>query len=158
MSRKIIFYSTIIILAAINIVLDMNVNNYIKILNECFNQSITLNSFYYTVICFTIACISILIIVAMKLVVFYKEDEIKGINLKTEDGTFGTANWLNDKEIDKILGKNNIPGLILGKKNNDIIKLPFNSHFNKNITVFGSSGSMKTIRIFSNKFIRITKV
>jgi len=158
MSRKIIFYSTIIILVAINIVLDMNVNNYIKILNECFNQSITLNSFYYTVICFIFVFISILIIVAMKLVVFYKEDEIKGINLKTEDGTFGTANWLKDDEINSILGGNNTKGLILGKKNNDIIKLPFNSHFNKNITVFGSSGSMKTIRIFSNKFIRITKV
>ena len=36
-------------------------------------------------------------------------------------------------------------GIILGKKGNDIIKLPFDSHFNKNIAVFGSSGSMKTI-------------
>ncbi len=33
----------------------------------------------------------------------------------------------------------------MGKKDNDIIKLPFDSHFNKNIAVFGSSGSMKTI-------------
>ena len=38
-----------------------------------------------------------------------------------------------------------MPGIILGKKGNDIIKLPFDSHFNKNIAVFGSSGSMKTI-------------
>lgn len=38
-----------------------------------------------------------------------------------------------------------MPGIILGKKGNDIIKLPFDSDFNKNIAVFGSSGSMKTI-------------
>lgn len=58
----------------------------------------------------------------------------------------GTADWLNDNEIDGILGRNNVPGIILGKRNNDIIKLPFDSFFNKNISVFGGSGSMKTIR------------
>ena len=53
---------------------------------------------------------------------------------------------LDDNEIDGILGRNNVPGIILGKRNKDIIKLPFDSFFNKNISVFGSSGSMKTIR------------
>ena len=62
----------------------------------------------------------------------------------------GTADWLNDDEIDEILGRNNVPGIILGKRNNDIIKLPFDSFFNKNISVFGSSGSMKTIRFSYN--------
>ena len=57
----------------------------------------------------------------------------------------GTADWLNDNEIDKILGRNDVPGIILGKRVTDIIKLPFDCHFNKNIAVFGSSGSMKTI-------------
>lgn len=49
-------------------------------------------------------------------------------------------------------------GIILGKKGNDIIKLPFDSHFNKNIAVFGSSGSMKTIRFFNYKLIRTVTV
>ena len=40
---------------------------------------------------------------------------------------------------------NHKQGLILGKKDNKIITLPFDSHFNNNITVVGSSGSMKTI-------------
>ena len=62
----------------------------------------------------------------------------------------GTADWLNDNEIDGILGRNNVPGIILGERNNDIIKLPFDSFFNKNISVFGSSGSMKTIRFSYN--------
>lgn len=150
MTKKIIFYSSIVFLIILNILLDINIQNYINILNECFNKNIIINQFYYAFICFIIAFISFLIVIGIKLVVYYKNDEIKGINLKTEDGTFGTANWLNDNDIDNILGRNNVPGLILGKKNNDIIKLPFDSYFNKNIAVFGSSGSMKTIRFFGN--------
>lgn len=150
MTKKIIFYSSIVFLIILNILLDINIQNYINILNECFNKNIIINQFYYAFICFIIAFISFLIVIGIKLVVYYKNNEIKGINLKTEDGTFGTANWLNDNDIDNILGRNNVPGLILGKKNNDIIKLPFDSYFNKNIAVFGSSGSMKTIRFFGN--------
>ena len=150
MTKKIIFYSSIVFLIILNILLDINIQNYINILNECFNKNIIINQFYYAFICFIIAFISLLIVIGIKLVVYYKNDEIKGINLKTEDGTFGTANWLNDNEIDNILGRNDVPGLILGKKDNDIIKLPFDSYFNKNIAVFGSSGSMKTIRFFGN--------
>lgn len=150
MTKKIIFYSSIVFIIILNILIDINIQNYINILNECFNKNIIINQFYYAFICFIIAFISFLIVIGIKLVVYYKNDEIKGINLKTEDGTFGTANWLNDNDIDNILGRNNVPGLILGKKNNDIIKLPFDSYFNKNIAVFGSSGSMKTIRFFGN--------
>lgn len=150
MTKKIIFYSSIVFLIILNILIDINIQNYINILNECFNKNIIINQFYYAFICSIIAFILLLIAIGIKLVIYYKTDEIKGINLKTEDGTFGTANWLNDNDIDNILGRNNVPGLILGKKNNDIIKLPFDSYFNKNIAVFGSSGSMKTIRILGN--------
>ena len=145
MTKKIIFYCSVIILIIVNILLDINVNNYINILNKCFNKNIVLNNNYYILICFIIAIITVLFTIAIKLVIFYKKEEIKGIKLKSEDGTYGTAEWLNDEEIDNILGRNDTQGIILGKKNNDIIKLPFNSHFNKNIAVFGSSGSMKTI-------------
>ena len=151
MTKKIFFYVSIIIIFILNIILDININNYISILNKCFEKNIILTNFYYMVICFIIAIISILIMLSIKLVVFYKKDEIKGIKLKTEDGTYGTADWLDDNEIDEILGRNNVPGIILGKRNNDIIKLPFDSFFNKNISVFGSSGSMKTIRFSDYK-------
>ena len=63
----------------------LNINNYIGILNMCFGKNIVLTNFYYAVICSIIAVISILIILVIKLVVFYKKDEIKGIKLKTED-------------------------------------------------------------------------
>ena len=150
MTKKIILYASTVFLIIANILIDININNYIQVLNKCFNINISLNYFYYAFICSIIAFISVLILLAIKLITSNKKDEIKGINLKSEDGTYGTANWLNDDEINSILGKGNTPGLILGKRNNEIIKLPFDSHFNKNIAVFGSSGSMKTIRIFSN--------
>ena len=146
MAKKIFLYVSIFVIFILNIILDINIKNYINVLNICFEKNIVLTNFYYTVICSIIAIISILIILSIKLVVFYKKDEIKGIKLKSEDEHIGTADWLNDNEIDGILGRNNVPGIILGKRNNDIIKLPFDSFFNKNISVFGSSGSMKTIR------------
>ena len=150
MTRKVILYASTVFFVVLDILLDININNYINILNKCFNTNISLPHFYYACICSVIAIISVLILLVIKLVISSKKDEIKGINLKSEDGTYGTANWLNDNEINNILGKNNTPGLILGKRNNEILKLPFDSHFNKNIAVFGSSGSMKTIRIFDN--------
>ena len=152
MTKKIIFFASVFVLIIFNIILDFNVNNYINVLNYCFNKNIILTNFYYIFICSIIAFISVLIIIAIKLVVFYKKEEINGIKFKKEDGTYGTADWLSDSEIDNILGKNNVPGIILGKRNNDIIKLQFNSFFNKNIAVFGSSCSMKTIRFSYHKF------
>ena len=85
MTKKIIFYSSIVFLIILNILLDINIQNYINILNECFNKNIIINQFYYAFICFIIAFISFLIVIGIKLVVYYKNDEIKGINLKTED-------------------------------------------------------------------------
>ena len=49
------------------------------------------------------------------------------------------------------------PGIILGKYNNRFLNLPFNSHFNKNICVFGSSGSMKTIGFLLTNLLELSK-
>ena len=85
MIKKIIFYASIAVLIIVNIIVDININKYIEILSSCFNKNISLTNFYYTLICVIIAFISILIIIAIKLVVFYKKEEIRGIKLKSED-------------------------------------------------------------------------
>ena len=72
MTKKLIFYLSIIILIIINILIDMNINNYIKVLENCFNTNIILTDSYYSLIYFITAFISVLIIIAVKLVVFYK--------------------------------------------------------------------------------------
>ena len=157
MNKKNIIYILSIMLGILNLILDFNINSYIKILNKCFNQNIIVSNLYYAIICFIIALISILIMVCIKLVICYKKDEIKGIKLKKEDGTHGTADWMSEDEIEKVLGKNETPGIILGKSNNDIVKLPFDSYFNKNIAVFGSSGSMKTIGFLITNLLELFK-
>ena len=104
MNRKVIVNIAFFFLVSINILLYLNVNKYINVLNMCFNKNLPLNQFLYTSICAIIAFISILIFISIKLVVQNKKDDIKGIKLKLEDGTFGTANWMSDEEIINVLG------------------------------------------------------
>lgn len=139
MIKKICFYIFLFFCLILNIVLDINVKNYIEILNICFGKNIVLTTNLYMLICFIITLISIFIIIDILLVLFQKQNENKGINFKTEDGTYGTSNWMNETELKEVLAINDVPGIILGKLNGDIIKLPFDSYFNKNIAVFGSS-------------------
>ena len=149
MIKKICFYFFLFFCFILNIAIDINLNNYINILELVFNKKIYLTSNLYAFICFVFAFISILILLDIILVFKKKKDENIGINFKTEDGTHGTANWMDESTIKSILTLEDKPGIIVGKYDNNIVKLPLNSYFNKNICVFGSSGSMKTIRISS---------
>lgn len=150
MIKKICFGMFLFFCLILNIIIDFNIKNYFLILEKCFEKNISLTNNLYASICFIIAFISILIILDILLILFKKQEENKGINFKTEDGTYGTSNWMPESEINQVLGFNETPGIILGKYNGNIVKLPFDSYFNKNIMIFGSSGSMKTIRIFIN--------
>lgn len=136
MTKKICFYIFLFFCLILNIVIDCNIKNYFIVLEKCFGKNIVLTSNLNTLICFIIALISILIVLDILLVLFKKENENKGIKIKEEDGTYGTAKWMNEKNISEVLGLNDVPGIILGKYNNNIVKLPFDSHFNKNICVF----------------------
>lgn len=158
MIKKVCFGIFLFFCLILNIIIDCNIKNYFEILNKCFGKNIVLSNNLFALICFIIASISVLIILDILLVLFKNSSQNKGINFKVEDGTYGTANWMPREEITQVLGINNVPGIILGKYNNDIVKLPFDSYFNKNICVFGSSGSMKTIRFSFNKFIGTLKI
>lgn len=149
MIKKIIFYILIFLCLILNIIIDTNLNNYFKILEIVFNKKIYLTSNLYSLICFIFAFISILILLDIILVFKKVKDENKGINFKPEDGTYGTANWMSENDIKNVLTLEDKTGIILGKYNGKIVKLPLDSFFNKNICVFGSSGSMKTIRFSS---------
>lgn len=71
--------------------------------------------------------------------------EVEGINLKKKDGTFGTADWGSKEEIQEYLSIGKRDGIILGETDEqEIITLPMNTYLNKNIAVFGSSGSKKS--------------
>ena len=85
MIKKVILWTSIVVLIIVNLLIDINVNNYISILNQCFNKNIVITNYYYALICVITTFISVLFILAIKLVVFYKKEEIKGIKLKSED-------------------------------------------------------------------------
>lgn len=157
MIKKICFYIFLFFCFCLNITIDLNIKNYFQVLSKCFGKNIVISNNLYALICVIIALISILIILDILLVLFKKQNENKGINFKSEDGTYGTANWMHENEISEVLGLNNIPGIILGKYNDNLVKLPFDSYFNKNICVFGSSGSMKTIGFLLTNLLELSK-
>lgn len=139
MIKKVCFYIFLFFCLLLNIIIDINIKNYVKVLEECFGNNIILTNNLYVLICVIIALISIFIVIDILLVLYKKNNENKGIKFKTEDGTYGTAKWMQEKDIKNVLGINDIPGIILGKYKDSIVKLPFESYFNKNICVFGSS-------------------
>ena len=92
--------------------------------------------------------INFIIVLVLKNVVITKKNakiEVEGINLKKKDGTFGTADWGNKEEIQEYLSIGKRDGIILGETDgHEIITLPMDTYLNKNIAVFGSSGSKKS--------------
>ena len=156
MIKKICFYIFLFFCLILNIVIDCNIKNYFLLLNECFEKSIVLTGILYALICVIFALISILIVLDILLVLFKKQEVNKGINFKSEDGTHGTANWMSEDEITSVLSFVK-PGIILGKYKENIVKLTFESYFNKNICVFGSSGSMKTIGFLLTNLLELSK-
>lgn len=135
MIKKICFYIFLFFCLLLNIIIDYNIKNYFLVLENCFGRNIVLSNNLYAIICFIFALISFFVILDILLVAFKGKKENKGINFKTEDGTYGTANWMSEDEISNVLSFDK-PGIILGKYNNKIVRLPFESYFNKNICVF----------------------
>lgn len=155
MIKKICFYIVLFFCLILNIIIDMNIKIYFEVLKKCFGESITLTNKLHIFICFIIAVISIFIIIDILLVLYKRNEKNKGINFKTEDGTYGTSNWMSENEMMQVLSFDK-PGIILGKYNNKLVKLPFESYFNKNICVFGSSGSMKTIGFLLTNLLELS--
>lgn len=104
MSKKVIVNIALFFLLIINIILYFNIDSYFEIINICFNKNIVLSKEIYVVIFTIIALISIFIWISIKLLIQNKNDEIKGIKFKKDDGTYGTANWMTNEEISNILG------------------------------------------------------
>jgi len=139
MSKKVFLFVALFFLIILNLLFIFNLENYFNIINLCFNKNIVLTTNLYVSICVIFCLILIFIILDILLVVYNSKIENKGLNIKKDDATHGTAKWLDEKDIPTVLGINDTPGIILGKYNENLVKLPFKSYFNKNICVFGSS-------------------
>lgn len=140
------------------IILVPVINGFMKVLEKCFQTDLNtidinlLNLFTVIfrngTICIIWILLNLIIILVVKNVVTTKQNakiEVEGVNLKKKDGTFGTADWGNKEEIQEYLSIGKRDGIILGEtEEQEIITLPMDTYLNKNIAVFGSSGSKKS--------------
>ena len=126
-----------------------------KILEKCFNtnlNTIDINFLNLFTVIFRNGTIFIIWVILNLIIILVAKNisttkhnakiEVEGVNLKKKDGTFGTADWGNKQEIQEYLSIGKRDGIILGETDEqEIITLPMNTYLNKNIAVFGSSGS-----------------
>lgn len=140
------------------IILVPAINGFMKLLEKCFNTDLNtidinlLNLFTIIfrnkIIFINWFIVNLIIILVIKNVITTKENakiEVEGINFKKKDGTFGTADWGTKEEIKEYLSIGKRDGIILGETDEqEIITLPMDTYLNKNIAVFGSSGSKKS--------------
>ncbi|WP_084756920.1 VirD4-like conjugal transfer protein, CD1115 family [Clostridium sp. DMHC 10] len=113
------------------------------------NNSVVFKGFIIAFILLTVILIVLFFIAKSML---FEEGQI-GINYLKENGTQGTASWMDISEAKKVLCIGSEKGLVFGTIKdgirNKMVTLPPDTFFNKNIAVFGASGSMK-----SRSFVR----
>ena len=66
---------------------------------------------------------------------------------RSKSGTYGTAGWMDDKELKSVLEVSapaRAAGIILGQKNGSVLCLPEDTRLNRHIAIFGASGTMKS--------------
>ena len=95
-----------------------------------------------------IGAIAVLVIMIMKMGNGEVTDVDRERNLEySSKGTYGTAGFMTEKEMHEIFevdSVNNNTGILLGLYNNKPIFLPEETFMNKNVAVYGASGSMKS--------------
>lgn len=88
--------------------------------------------------------------------------EKEGVNFKQKNGTHGTANFTTAEEIKilKIGDEEKTPGILLGKtlESDEIIILPDEcKSLNRNVMIWGASGSRKIYELYYSKRFKNSK-
>lgn len=105
--------------------------------------------------------IAILVFMVMKMGAGEQTDVDRERNFEySSKGTYGTSGFMSEKEMHEIFDidsvKNNT-GILLGEYKNKQIFLPQKTFMNKNIAVFGASGSMKSRAYVRNYIFQATR-
>ena len=136
-------YIKLLFLLLSGVIIVPFINHYLQVLNTSFNTNFGI---WTSIIVWII--LLVIIILLKKNIATTKANakiEVEGVNLKKKDGTFGTADWGTKEEIQEYLGIGKRNGIILGETDQEeLITLPLDTYLNKNIVVFGSSGSKKS--------------
>ncbi len=70
-----------------------------------------------------------------------------------KDGTYGTASWMSEKEMEEVLEISPIEkaeGTILGEYQGKAVCMPKDTRLNRHIAIFGASGTMKSRAVIRN--------
>lgn len=127
----------------INIIAVLIISVYIHMIKD--NMKIQISTGTVLIILLIIDGIIILTVKSIILTKANAKIEVEGIKLKNKDGTHGTADWGTKEEIKEYLSIGKRDGIILGQTDEgELITLPLNTYLNKNIAVFGASGSKKS--------------
>ena len=149
---------------------------YIRQIEKCFNSSylVSVSNLINSpkilvnnpIIFITLIIILFIIFIAkynLKISLKNSTIETKGIIFKEKDGTHGTAGFANIKDLKHILTVGNeekTNGIILGKTidTDEIIILPDSyKKLNRNIMVFGASGSGKSRKFIVPNILKIAE-
>jgi len=79
---------------------------------------------------------------------------------RANEGTYGTAAWMSDKEMKKVLevaSPESAMGTILGERDGKVICLPSDTKLNKHLFVCGASGTMKSRAVVRNLLFQSIK-
>lgn len=88
-----------------------------------------------------------------------KEQDPRGFT-KSKTGIYGTANWMNEKEMRQVLEVSPVDkaeGTILGEYKGKAVCMPKDTRLNRHIAIFGASGSMKSRAIIRNALFQALK-
>lgn len=88
-----------------------------------------------------------------------KERDPRGF-AKSKSGVYGTAAWMNEEEMKELLEVSPIEqaeGTILGEYKGKTVCLPKDTKLNRNIAVFGASGTMKSRAVIRNALFQALK-
>ena len=149
---------------------------YIKAVEKCFDITILKGAenilnvpkiliYNPGMIVIAIVMIAIGILSFINIKNFFKgtNEEVEGIGFKEKDGTHGTANFSDVRELTDILtigNEENTKGIIIGKTldTDEIITLPDSyKDLNRNIFIIGASGSGKSRKFLIPNILKIAE-
>lgn len=166
----------VILICALVEVAMIIITLYIKAVEKCFDITILKGTenilnvpkiliYNPGMIVIAIVMIAIGILSFINIKNFFKgtNEEVEGIGFKEKDGTHGTANFSDVRELTDILtigNEENTKGIIIGKTldTDEIITLPDSyKDLNRNIFVIGASGSGKSRKFLIPNILKIAE-
>lgn len=126
---------------------------------SCFRHVFSMDGFY--ALLFECILIAILVVMVMHMGNSTGGELDRERNFAySEKGTYGTAGYLEQKEMKKLLCLTDIrhtKGTILGIVEKQIASIPLESRMNRNIAVYGASGSMKSRAFVRNMIFQCVR-